>query len=59
MRAILVAVDYADLLAITLPYNRQHFYEVMVVTSLDKLDDETREYAAANDRGSGGYASHI
>jgi hypothetical protein len=49
MRAILVAVDYADLLAITLPYNRQHFDEVMVVTSLDKLDDETRDVAAAND----------
>lgn len=34
MRAILVAVDYADYLAITLPYNRHHFEEVMVVTSL-------------------------
>lgn len=32
MRAILVAVDYTDLLAVTLPYNRHHFDEVMVVT---------------------------
>lgn len=34
MRAILVCVDYADLLALTLPWNRHHFKEVMVVTSL-------------------------
>lgn len=33
MRAILVSVDYADLLAITLSYNRHHFDEVMVVTT--------------------------
>lgn len=33
MRAILVCVDYADLLAVTLPYNRPHFDEVMVVTA--------------------------
>lgn len=33
MRAIMVCVDYADLLAITLPYNRHHFEDVMVVTS--------------------------
>jgi len=32
MRAILVSVDYADMLAVTLPYNRHHFEEVMVVT---------------------------
>lgn len=32
MRAILVSVDHADLLNITLPYNRHHFEEVMVVT---------------------------
>lgn len=32
LRAITVAVDYADLLAVTLPYNRAHFSDVMVVT---------------------------
>jgi hypothetical protein len=32
MRAIMVAVDYADLLAITLPYNRHHFDQVCIVT---------------------------
>jgi hypothetical protein len=32
MQAIIVSVDYADLLAITLPYNRHHFTDVMVVT---------------------------
>lgn len=39
LRAILVCVDYTDLLAITLPWNRHHFDEVTVVTSL--ADDET------------------
>lgn len=33
MRAILVSVDYTDLLSITLPYNRHHFEDVMVVTA--------------------------
>jgi len=33
MRAILVSVDYSDLLSLTLPYNRHHFDEVCVVTS--------------------------
>lgn len=33
MRAILVSVDYTDLLALTLPHNRQHFSQVVVVTS--------------------------
>lgn len=32
LRAIIVCVDYADILAITLPYNLHHFKEVMVVT---------------------------
>lgn len=35
MRAILVSVDYADILSITLPYNRHHFDEVLVVTVPD------------------------
>lgn len=43
MRAILVSVDYSDLLAITLPYNRHHFDEVMVVTSPN--DDKTKMIA--------------
>ena len=33
MRSILVSVDYADILAVTLAYNRHHFNDVMVVTS--------------------------
>ena len=33
LRAIMVCVDYADVLAITLPRNRHHFSEIMVVTS--------------------------
>lgn len=33
MKAIIVCVDFADLLSITLPYNRHHFDEVMVVTT--------------------------
>lgn len=33
MRAITVAVEYSDLLSITLPRNRHHFSEVCVVTS--------------------------
>jgi hypothetical protein len=32
IRAILVCVDYEDLLAITLPYNRHHFADVCIVT---------------------------
>lgn len=33
MRAVIVSVDYTDLLSITLPYNRHHFSEMCVVTS--------------------------
>lgn len=33
MRAAIVSVDYDDLLRITLPYNRHHFEEVLVVTT--------------------------
>ncbi len=33
MRAILVCVEYSDLLAVTLPYNRHQFEDVMVVTT--------------------------
>jgi hypothetical protein len=33
LRAICVAVDYADILSLTLPYNRHHFDEMMIVTA--------------------------
>ena len=32
MRAILVSVDYGDILEVTLPYNRHHFESVCIVT---------------------------
>jgi len=38
-KAILVSVDYSEILALTLPYNRHHFSEVMVVTT--DSDDQT------------------
>jgi hypothetical protein len=47
MNAILVCVDYGDLLNITLPYNRHHFDKVMVVTT--PTDNETRRVARRND----------
>ena len=34
MRAIMVCVDYQDLLRVCLPYNRHHFDEVCVVTNV-------------------------
>jgi hypothetical protein len=46
MRAILVCVDYADLLGITLPWNRHHFEQVVVVTS--PQDKETQRVANHN-----------
>jgi hypothetical protein len=49
MRAIMTAVDYADILAITLPYNRQHFDDVLIVTTPGKLDKDTRDLASQND----------
>jgi hypothetical protein len=33
MRAIMVSVDYGDILSLTLPYNRHHFSDVMIVTT--------------------------
>lgn len=47
MRAILVSVDFADILALTLPYNRHHFDDVCVVTTSG--DVATIRVAAAND----------
>lgn len=46
MRAITVSVEYADLLNLTLAYNRHHFEEVMVVTT--PQDDATQRVATRN-----------
>lgn len=35
MRSIMVSVDYNDILAITLPYNRHHFSDMCIVTSTE------------------------
>lgn len=43
LKGIMVCVDYADLLALTLPYNRHHFHQLMVVTT--EQDRATRELA--------------
>ena len=45
MRAIMVSVGFGDLLAVTLPRNKQHFEEVWVVTGYD--DIETQQVAKA------------
>lgn len=42
----MICVDYADILAITLPYNRHHFLDVMIVTA--ERDKATQEVAARN-----------
>jgi len=47
MKALLVSVEFGDLLAITLPHNRHHFSEVTVITTL--TDTLTHEVADAND----------
>jgi hypothetical protein len=47
LRAIMVAVDYGDLLAVTLPWNRHHFSEVHVVTE-PKCEAEVRELCIVN-----------
>jgi hypothetical protein len=47
MRAIIVSVDYSDLLAITLPYNRHHFDEVCVVTDY-RCESEIRNLILPN-----------
>lgn len=46
-KAIIVSVDYADILAMTLPYNRDFFSEVLIVTTAE--DTATMEIAKAND----------
>lgn len=46
LRTVIVCVDYSDILSITLPYNRHHFSEVIIVTSM--TDTKTVEVAQAN-----------
>src|SRR5678815_6143087 len=46
LRAALVSVDYGDLLALTLRYNRHHFKDVLVVTT--SRDQETIDVAERN-----------
>jgi len=46
MNAIIICVDYADFLGVTLPYNRHHFDRVLVVTT--HKDTETQVVATAN-----------
>jgi len=46
-RGITVCVDYADILALTLPYNREFFSEFMVVTTVK--DHQTIHLAQEND----------
>lgn len=48
MRAILTAVDYTDLLAVTLPWNAHHFEQVWVVTdetSMEGVFEVVRPYS--------------
>jgi hypothetical protein len=47
MNAILVSVDFADLLSLSLPYNRRHFDRVVVVTHPRDLD--TQQVCLEND----------
>lgn len=46
IRAVVVCVDFADLLAVSLPYNRHHFSDVLVVTT--KEDTQTHQVAREN-----------
>lgn len=48
MRAIMVCVDYCDLLEITLPLNYHHFEEIMVVTS--SADTNTQSFCKRYDK---------
>lgn len=47
MRAAIVSVDYDDVLRLTLPYNRHHFEEVLIVTTPNSPDAKVaREFGA-------------
>lgn len=46
MKAVIVCVDYSDYLSSTLPYNRHHFEEIVVVTK--PTDAETIAVAERN-----------
>lgn len=46
MNAILCCVDMSDILSITLPYNRRHFDQVVIVTT--PQDHNTQEVAVKN-----------
>lgn len=46
MKAIMVSVEYGDILSLTLPRNKHHFDRMMVVTSPD--DKETQKVAKRN-----------
>ena len=48
MRAILVAVDYMDMVKVTIPYNRHHFTDMMIVTCY-RNKDELKTFAKQND----------
>jgi hypothetical protein len=48
MRAILVSVDYADLLSVSLYYNRHHFESVTVVTAPGSDDGRVAREAGAD-----------
>jgi hypothetical protein len=54
LRAILTCVDYADILALSLPWNRRHFSEVFVVTTprdtrTAQICDQNAAYAVQTD----------
>lgn len=46
MRAVIVSESFGDILSVTLPYNREHFTDVLVVTS--PKDEETIKVAIDN-----------
>jgi hypothetical protein len=43
LNAVMVCVDYSDLLAVTLPFNQHHFHRISVVTSSE--DTKTQDLA--------------